>query len=315
MERVASRVRWSDGAIEERGTRSLVVETERHASTTLSCLEDNDVHDDAHRAARERERPRRGRMTSRKSITWTENAMVRAEPSAAKISLSAGFIVIVILVGLFRSPSYTPTRRGKAKRYRIYGRLFPRRTRSFRSEKYSSVSACNSGTRKTVPLWAKRDRKRGFVVARLSGGGVRRNFSSSALLLFSGRAERFPFVFVSGAFLRLGNSHSFYGNAIILGPPRGTSVAARRGARFKRREKLASEPAPSSSSGSFRRSRRRSIKLLPRVFATLPPPRPRRATEIRCDSICSDGAPRPSRRSFSQERARAPANDSSLPIF
>ena len=42
------------------------------------------------------------------------------------------------------------------------------------------------------------------------------------------QAERFPFVFVSGAFLSLrrGNSRSFYGNAIILDPSRGISVAA-----------------------------------------------------------------------------------------
>lgn len=42
------------------------------------------------------------------------------------------------------------------------------------------------------------------------------------------QAERFPFVSVSGAFLSLrrGNSRSFYGNAIILDPSRGISVAA-----------------------------------------------------------------------------------------
>ena len=50
--------RWRDGEIEEWGTRSLVVETERHASTTLSCLEDDDadVHGDAHRCQREKGR-------------------------------------------------------------------------------------------------------------------------------------------------------------------------------------------------------------------------------------------------------------------
>lgn len=56
------------------------------------------------------------------------------------------------------------------------------------------------------------------------------------------RDERFPFVLASGAFLRLGNSHSFYENAIILGPSRDfrpEAVGAALG--FERREKLASE--------------------------------------------------------------------------
>ncbi|KOC63525.1 hypothetical protein WH47_03170 [Habropoda laboriosa] len=42
------------------------VQTERHASTSLSCLDDVCLGGEK----------RWGRMTPRKSITWTENAMV-----------------------------------------------------------------------------------------------------------------------------------------------------------------------------------------------------------------------------------------------
>lgn len=89
----------------------------------------------------------------------------------------------------------------------------------------------------------------------------RTTFPSSMLK----QAERFPFVSVSGAFLSLrrGNSRSFYGNAIILDPSRGISVAAYIALRFGRREKLVS----SSRLRIVPLLERRSIKLLPGLFA------------------------------------------------
>lgn len=100
----------------EVGEHGLSVQTERHASTSLSCLGDVCL-------AREK---RRGRMTPRKSITWTENAMVFGleyppPPPATLVHRENRVFIVIVTLSLdyFDFIRMNPVK--NPRRYRIHG--------------------------------------------------------------------------------------------------------------------------------------------------------------------------------------------------